>query len=240
MFLVGFHEKIQGARKKCPRAPGSTQNNSRKNVSQIELEGRAWKCLGPITKSIVDGTVLYCTVQLYCTSTMPWSSQFYNIERFLMTGMEARNWSSAAAQRLHGTHLTPETYYHQKRYYSWYTPETYYHQKWYYSSYPPRHIITRSDITHRIHRDILSPEVILLIEVDLVRLRMMWAAPTSTSSSSSRVGPGAVWETASTSRAVWWTAAASTSRTVWTVQNMSENPIVTCARILRTGEKLIL
>ena len=50
--------------------------------------------LGPITKSIVDGTVLYCTVQLYCTSTMPGSSQFYNIERFLMTGMESQICSS--------------------------------------------------------------------------------------------------------------------------------------------------
>ena len=72
----------------------------------IELEGRAWKCPGTNKKSIVDGTVLYCTVQLYCTSIMPWSSQFYyyNIERILMTGMESQIFT---AQRLHGTHLTP-------------------------------------------------------------------------------------------------------------------------------------
>ena len=195
MFLVGFlaQKKYKELEKKCPRAPGSTQNNSRKNLSQIELEGRAWKCLRPITKKYSGR---YCTI-LYCTAVL------YKYHALVVTSSTTSRgscWSSAAVQRLHGTHTLHR-----------------------------RHIITRSDLIRRVH---------WRHEVDLVRLRMMWTAPTSTSSISSRVGPGAVWATASTSpsnpRSIWWTAAKSTSETIWTVQDMSKNLIVTCARILRT------
>ena len=110
----------------------------------MELERSA---LGPVTRSIVGGTVLYCTVQLYCTSTMHGSSQFSNIERFLMVGMGSQICGSTEIRDCMGHTL---------------------HR---------RHIITRNDITRRTHRDIISSDSILLIGVDLVGWRRQLRLP---------------------------------------------------------------
>ena len=156
MFLVGFHEKYKELEKSA-RGPLNPLKIILENENiSIELEVRAWKCPGT---NIVDGTVLYCTVQLYCTSTMPGSSQFYNIERFLMTGLESQICSITEI--------------------AWDTPYT---------------------------EDILLPEATLLIVLRLPRVR-----------AARRSGLEQSGATASTSRAVWWTAATSTSGTVWTV-----------------------
>ena len=134
---------------------------------------RAWKCPWDQWKSTVYCTVLYCTVQLYCTVPCCGPSP---------------------------TAATPR-------------------QSWW-LTWRPRSSQHRDCMgTHTLHRYIVPEEIYYSNVVDRARLRTTSTTLTSTAlSMRSSVGSG----------------------TVWTVQDMSKNPIVTCARILKTDERLIL
>ena len=173
-------------------------------LERMSLNRARKKCPGTSNKKYSGRycTVLYCTAVLYKYHAMG-RSQFYNIERYLMAGMESQICGSTEI--------------------AWDTPYT---------------------------GDILSPGTILLV-VSTGETYYHRSGPGQIENDAgssdfhefeqlSRIEPGAVWATASTSPSTSKAAAKSTSGTIWTVQDMSKNLIVTCARILRTGGKLIL